>query len=105
MVCGNCDNCRRDPESIITRNVTANAWRVLKVVKEVESDGGRVTLTNLADLVRGLAGGSYAIPADGSSRKRKAEPTKGQVNVSNLTGGKVDLNKEVCTASNPTSHR
>lgn len=54
-----------------------------------------MTLANLADLARGLAGGNYTIPQEGSSRKRKAEPAKGQLDVVALTGAKVDLNKEV----------
>lgn len=97
VACGNCDNCRRDPASIISRTVTLDTWRILKVVKQVEQDGGRVTLANVADLARGLAGGNYAIPEDsGRSRKRKpTAPAKGSLSVVALTGGKVELNKEV----------
>lgn len=80
------------------RSVTLDTWRILQVVKQVEDDGGRVTLTNLADLARGLAGGNYAIPEDsGGSRKRKpaTAPAKGKLSVTTITGGKVELNKEV----------
>lgn len=97
VACGSCDNCRRDPASIISRTVTLDTWRILKVVRQVEQDGGRVTLPNLADLARGLAGGNYAIPEDsrGSRKRKSAGPAKGSLSVSALTGGKVELNKEV----------
>ena len=64
-------------------------------MKRVEIEKGRVTLANLADLVRGLGGGAFAIPGDGGSKKRKAEAEKGQLDVVDVAGGKVELNKEV----------
>lgn len=95
VTCGKCDNCARDPETVVTRDVTLDSWRILQIVKAVQKEGGRVTLANLADLVRGLGKGSFAIPSDGSSRKRKAEAEQGQLDVNSVAGGKVELNKEV----------
>jgi ATP-dependent DNA helicase Q1 len=90
MTCGICDNCLRDPASIITRDVTVESWRILKVVEEVQREGGRVTLANLADLVRGLGGGSFAV----KSGKRKGTE-KGEMDVVDVAGGKVEMSKDV----------
>ena len=91
--CGICDNCTRDPASLITKDVSLEAWRILKVLTQVQSEGGRVTLVTLAELVRGLGKGSFAV-ADGKGRKRKVVGEKGSVDVEELAGGKVSFNKE-----------
>jgi ATP-dependent DNA helicase Q1 len=94
--CGSCDNCLRDPSSIITKDVTLETWRILKVVKEVERNSGRATLSNVSDLVRGLGSASYTgISAGGNSKKRKADPEKVSMDTASVAGGKVTLNKEV----------
>lgn len=77
--------------------MTLESWKVLKVLEEVQSAGGRVTLANLADLVRGLGGGSFGVVDEGHGRKRKAKlaAEKGSLDVQAIAGGKVELNKEV----------
>lgn len=95
--CGSCDNCLRDPNSIITKDVTLDTWRILKVVREVESNSGRATLSNVSDLARGLGSASYTgMSSGGNSKKRKADPEKVSMDTASIAGGKVTLNKEVC---------
>ena len=53
-----------------------------------------MTLATLADLVRGLGGGSFVI-AEGKGKKRAAGAEKGTLRVEEVAGGKVDLNKDV----------
>jgi ATP-dependent DNA helicase Q1 len=94
--CGSCDNCLRDPESIVTRDVTMETWRILKIVNEVEREGGRATLSNVSDLARGLGSASYtSLSLGGNSKKRKADPEKGTMDTLAVAGGKVTLNKDV----------
>ncbi len=95
MTCGICDNCTRDPASLITKDVTIEAWRILKVLTEVQREGGRVTLANLADLVRGLGGASFAVGAGGKKGKGRATGEKGSIDLDEVAGGKVAMNKEV----------
>lgn len=64
------------------------------MLEMVQREGGRVTLATLADLVRGLGGGSFAV-AEGKGRKRKATGEKGSLNVEEVAGGKVALSKDV----------
>lgn len=95
--CGICDNCLRDPESIITKDVTVECWKILRVLKQIMNQGGRVTLSNLATVVRGLGGASFSIPSQGG--KRKAENETGSLELDKLIGTKVDMSKDVSLAS------
>jgi ATP-dependent DNA helicase Q1 len=79
--------------SIVTKDVTLESWKILRVLDEVIRCGGRVTLANLADLVRGLGGGSFAVPAGG--KRKRAEPEKASLNLEGLIGGKITMNKDV----------
>ncbi|KAI0316843.1 P-loop containing nucleoside triphosphate hydrolase protein [Amylostereum chailletii] len=47
--CGHCDNCTRDPTTVEDRDVTVDAWRLLKVAQT----GQKVTANQLAECVRG----------------------------------------------------
>jgi superfamily II DNA helicase RecQ len=53
MPCGHCDNCIRDPESVIERDVTPEAKRVLAVTRALRSAGHNVTTAQLAQAARG----------------------------------------------------
>ena len=98
--CGICDNCTRDPASLITKDVTFNAWRILKVLAKVQEEGGRLTLGTLADLVRGLGGGSFAMTdTSGRGTKRKMTGEKRSVDLDAIAGGKVNLSKEVSSSA------
>ncbi|WVF69876.1 hypothetical protein IAT40_004658 [Kwoniella sp. CBS 6097] len=93
--CGICDNCLRSAESIITKDVTLETWKILKVAQMVQREGGRVTLANLADLVRGLGGGMFGVVGGGEGKrgKRKMNGEKAQVDLHEV-GGKISLGKD-----------
>ncbi|KAJ7225663.1 ATP-dependent DNA helicase [Mycena pura] len=89
--CGHCDNCVRAPGSFTRRDVTLEAWRVLRVVDAVQATGGQLTLTMLADLARGNGGGSYSVSGGG---RRSREKEKVDLDLDAVCGGKVQLKKE-----------
>lgn len=92
--CGHCDNCTRSPETIDHRDVTLEAWQILKVVQEVEHQGGRVTLSMLADLIRGAGGGSFGVVGNGRKGKGTSKEKLG-LDLESIAGGKVALSKDV----------
>lgn len=59
--CGHCDNCLRPQDAVHRRDVTLDAWKILKVATLVNRAGGKVTLSGLADLARGLGGGKFEV--------------------------------------------
>lgn len=96
--CGTCDNCTRNVETVTVKDVTLDSWRILKVLQEVQHEGGRVTLGTLADLVRGLGGGNFAVALQDKKGKRKVGGEKSSVDLETVCGGKVGLNKEVSSS-------
>ena len=56
--CGHCDNCTRDPASVIERDVTVEAKRVLTVARALFSGKVDVTPAQLAQAARGSGSGS-----------------------------------------------
>jgi ATP-dependent DNA helicase Q1 len=71
--------------------VTILSWKILKVLQEVEKQDGRVTLNQLADLVRGWGGGQFG----GEGAEGKKEKSKGKIDLAELIGTKITLTKEV----------
>ena len=88
---GICDNCSR-VATVEERDVTAEAWKVLKILTEVSRQRGRVTLTQAVDLVRGLGSGSFGLEVSSSVEKSAA---KGRINYEAVCEGKVALSKPV----------
>jgi len=88
--CGHCDNCTRASDDLETLDVTTDVWRSLKVMMEVSRRVGRVTLSGLADLVRGLGGGTFTLVGTVQSAA-----DRGRIDLEAVCGGKVTLNKEV----------
>nr|GAT44070.1 ATP-dependent DNA helicase [Mycena chlorophos] len=86
--CNHCDNCTRLPDSFTQRDVTLEAWQILRVVDAVKATGGQLTLAMLADLARGAGGGNYEV---GGGRRGKE---KMDLNLQAVCGGKVALKKE-----------
>ncbi|KAF7306791.1 ATP-dependent DNA helicase [Mycena indigotica] len=86
--CNHCDNCKRSPDSYSQRDVTLEAWQVLRVADAVKATGGQLTLAMLADLARGAGGGSYEV---GGGRRGKH---KMDLNLGLVCGGKVGLKKD-----------
>lgn len=94
--CGHCDNCTRAADSFERRDVTFEAWQVLKVADYVHHTGGQLTLTMLADLARGIGGGSYGVGGGGRKGKGKSrEKEKVDIDLDVICGGKVNLKKDV----------
>lgn len=89
--CGHCDNCTRAPETIQQVDVTVQGWQILKVVEQVEIEGGRVTIAMLSDLCRGAGGKGFDVP---SGRRGKGKE-KSELNLTEIAGGPVTLSKEV----------
>ena len=103
--CGHCDNCLRTTQSdgagegegqgqgpaspVITHDVTADAWKVCKIVAAMAQQSGKVTLPAAGDLVRGLGKGAFQTEGKGAAKG------KGSVDLDAICGGKVTLSKEV----------
>jgi ATP-dependent DNA helicase Q1 len=85
-----------------TLDVTVDVWKLLKVMEEVDHSGGRITLSALAELARGLGGGSFAIANAPKRGKGKVVDDKGFLDVAKLCGAKVALNKDVSWISDET---
>ncbi|KAG2152610.1 P-loop containing nucleoside triphosphate hydrolase protein [Suillus bovinus] len=89
--CGHCDNCTRPPANVEHKDATVEAWQILKILEAVEGSGGRLTISGLSDLARGLGGGSFET---GGSGKRRNAKEKIQIDYDSVAGGKVRLSKD-----------
>ncbi|KAJ7932543.1 ATP-dependent DNA helicase [Mycena leptocephala] len=93
--CGHCDNCTRPADSFERRDVTFEAWQVLKIADAVQHTGGQLTLTMLADLARGNGGGTYGVGGGGRKGKGKGrEKEKMDLDLERICAGKVNLKKD-----------
>lgn len=88
--CGQCDNCQDPPE---IKDVSFYAWQVVCAVQEMSDQGGRFTVANLADLVRGLKGGQYTI-SSGGGNKRRASGSSAVLNMDKHGGKITDLSSD-----------
>ncbi|KAK7453535.1 hypothetical protein VKT23_011815 [Stygiomarasmius scandens] len=50
--CGDCDNCLRSPDTIVSRDVTVEAWRILKIVKDYSRGG--ISFSKLVEFISKL---------------------------------------------------
>lgn len=66
---------------------------MLRVLEHVSRDGGRITVDMLANLVRGAGGGAYSASTGGKKGKGKE---KVSLDLDEVAGGKVAMNKNVC---------
>ncbi|EGO29247.1 hypothetical protein SERLADRAFT_445074 [Serpula lacrymans var. lacrymans S7.9] len=87
--CGHCDNCLRPPETVVHKNVTFEAWQLLKIVEAVGRQGKRLTMSGLGDLSRGLGGGTF----ETGGRRQKAKE-RFTLDYNEISGGKVGLSKD-----------
>jgi hypothetical protein len=87
--CGHCDNCLRAQDTIHRRDVTLDTWKILKVATIVNRAGGKVTLSGLADLARGLGGGKFEV------NQGKRGKMKCALDLEAECGGKVGIDKIV----------
>ena len=90
--CSHCDNCIRPPEVIERRDVTVQAWQLVRIVEAIAAEGGRVTLGMLADLARGAGGGAFGV---GSRNGKGKSKEKVGLDLEAICGGKVDMSRDV----------
>ncbi|GLB39373.1 putative ATP-dependent DNA helicase [Lyophyllum shimeji] len=93
--CGHCDNCTRPAEQIDRRDVTFQAWQLVKITEALNQDGANITLNSLAALARGKAGGAYEASRGGGGKKGKGKTKEKQMlDLNAVAGGEVDLTKD-----------
>ena len=51
--CGHCDNCLRDPATVVQRDVTSEVKHVLSIARALASRNTKVTAVQLARTARG----------------------------------------------------
>ncbi|OCH86014.1 ATP-dependent DNA helicase [Obba rivulosa] len=83
--CGHCDNCKRDSDSFVRRNVTLAAWKVVQIAVAVKECAGRVTMAQRSSATSREAQEAATSP----SSKESAE-----LDLEELVGGKIDLSRE-----------
>ncbi|KAF9031692.1 ATP-dependent DNA helicase [Hymenopellis radicata] len=84
--CGHCDNCERPPGSAEERDVTFEAWQLLRLVNALCGSKSTFTAAKIATLARSKDG-RYA---SGSGRNK----SQGEVDLDAVCGGKVRLDKD-----------
>ncbi|KAI9567984.1 P-loop containing nucleoside triphosphate hydrolase protein [Boletus coccyginus] len=87
--CGHCDNCTRPARMVFYKDVTLEAWQILKIVKAVDTEGGRQTVAGFGELARGAAGGSFE-----TGGKRRKVKEKVHLDYNAVAGGEVRLTKD-----------
>ncbi|KAF8600248.1 ATP-dependent DNA helicase [Ceratobasidium sp. AG-I] len=92
--CGHCDNCTRPPETVSTKDVTLDAWTIIRVAQTIDGEGGRVTVGMLADLARGVGGKAFQVPGGGGGRGKKKTSEKVGLDLAEVAGGKIALSKD-----------
>lgn len=97
--CGHCDNCTRAPYAFDHKDVTVEAWQILKISDAANRLGGRITLNKLADLVRGNGGGALEVQEGGRRKGKDKAKEKVDIDLEQIVGGKVGLSKDVGDAT------
>ncbi|KAK4703966.1 hypothetical protein P7C70_g2253, partial [Phenoliferia sp. Uapishka_3] len=80
-------SCLRDLDTLETIDISEDVYRALRILTAAERQSATLTLTQAAELVRGLGGGSF------STNQGKTKG-KGTVNIVDEAGEKVTLGKE-----------
>ncbi|KAI9608934.1 hypothetical protein H4Q26_005128 [Puccinia striiformis f. sp. tritici PST-130] len=96
--CGHCDNCKREPADIKHADLTVEALKICDVVSHVNKMGGRVTLIQLGDLVRGIGTPMATIIRNTQAKKNSDHiecERPGYLLGPNLTKEKILLKKEL----------
>jgi hypothetical protein len=80
---------------MLTRNTLSSVHCSCKVSTYTHDADGRLTVSALADLVRGLGKGAFAITETGKKGRSKQSGEKGVVDLRWLCGGKVEMSGDV----------
>ncbi|KAA1478699.1 ATP-dependent DNA helicase [Dentipellis sp. KUC8613] len=62
--CGHCDNCTREDDALETRDVTLEAWRILRALRELQRRKRRCTVAQLCECVRGVGDSGCKVELD-----------------------------------------
>ncbi|TRM62263.1 P-loop containing nucleoside triphosphate hydrolase protein [Schizophyllum amplum] len=89
--CGSCDNCIRDKDTFDEKDVTEQAWQILRVAEEVKDRGVSITIKKLAEISRGLGGGTIST---GTKRKKGKSSGPETLDIEEVAGGKVAMKQE-----------
>lgn len=98
--CGICDNCTGHHQELLI-DARKEMYQLLAVLAEMNRQGGRITLTSLSDVARGLGGGKFNLdpnsPDSGSKGKAKANASNkaGVVDIQAAAGGRITLHRDV----------
>ncbi|SPO31171.1 related to RecQ family helicase RecQL1 [Ustilago trichophora] len=101
--CGICDNCTGNRRNLLI-DVRKEMYQLLAILQEMCGQGGRITLTSLSDVARGLSGGKFNLDpnlTDSGKGKGKGKASTsssakaGVVDVQAVAGGKVTLHRDV----------
>jgi ATP-dependent DNA helicase Q1 len=77
------------------KDVTVEAWQIVNIVDSIHRSEGRLTLTMMGDLARGVSNGPFEIINGGGKKDKVRAGDKIDVDLDAIAGGKVCLNKEV----------
>ncbi|KAF8067491.1 ATP-dependent DNA helicase [Lyophyllum atratum] len=93
--CGHCDNCTRPADEIDRRDVTLEAWQLVKITEALDQDDANITLNSLVALARGNVGGAYEVTRSGNGKKGGGKvKEKQKLDLDAIAGGEVDLTKD-----------
>ncbi|GAK66384.1 ATP-dependent DNA helicase [Moesziomyces antarcticus] len=99
--CAICDNCREHRQDLVM-DARMQMYQLLAILAEMCRQGGRITLTSLSDVARGLGGGKFNLDPNlsdaraGSSKVSASKSTKaGVVDVTAVAGGKITLHRDM----------
>ncbi len=90
--CSICDNCTGQRAEYVV-DARKEMYQLLAVLAEMCRQGGRITLTSLSDVARGLGGGKFNLDpnltSSSSSSSASSGSKAGVVNVNAVAGGKI----------------
>lgn len=100
-LCGICDNCTGERQNLLI-DARKEMYQLLAILAEMCRQGGRITLTSLSDVARGLGGGKFKLdpnltdPGKGKARSTGSSTAKaGIVDVQTVAGGKITQHRDV----------
>lgn len=99
--CGICDNCTGN-RSALLMDARKEMYQLLAILAEMCRQGGRITLTSLSDVARGLGGGKFNLDPNltnlkkGKGKSSSSNTDKaGMVDIQAVAGGKVTLHRDI----------
>ncbi|KAJ1017873.1 hypothetical protein NDA16_005189 [Ustilago loliicola] len=99
--CGICDNCTGQRQNLLI-DARKEMYQLLAMLTEMCRQGGRITLTSLSDVARGLGGGKFNLdpnltdPGNGRAKSSGSSTAKaGVVDIQTVAGGKITLHRDI----------